>query len=265
MMKEPIVEELVLLEKVGRVAILTLNRAERMNALSLPTLERLSERLEEVRDDAEVRVVVVTGAGEKAFSAGADLKERLGFTEAQTRRFIRMIRETFVKLEQLPKPTIAMVNGLALGGGCELALSCDIRVMADSAVIGLTETRLAIIPGAGGTQRLPRLVGRGRAKELIFSGRRVAADEALQLGMVERVAPAGELRDAVLSLAGEICLAGPLALTQAKFAIDKGSEVDLATGLEIEGKAYEVLLPTEDRREALVAFQAKRAPEFKGR
>jgi enoyl-CoA hydratase/carnithine racemase len=256
---------LVAYERAGQVAVLTLVRPERMNALSLGTLEQLSAYLDDARDDDQVRVVIVTGAGEKAFSAGADLKERIDMTDAETRRFIRTIRETFVKLEQLSKPTIAMINGLALGGGCELALSCDIRVMADSAVIGLTETRLAIIPGAGGTQRLARLVGRGRAKELIFTGRRVSAAEALSLGLVERVVPALELRSACLALADEIGLAGPLALTQAKFAIDKGYEVDLATGLEIEGKAYEVLLPTADRREALQAFKEKRRPDFKGR
>lgn len=258
-------ESLVHLELEGQVAFLTIQRAERMNALSLGTLEQLSALLDQVRDDSAVRVVVLSGAGEKAFSAGADLKERIGMTEAETRRFIRTIRETFVKVEQLPKPTIAMINGLALGGGLELALSCDIRVMSESALVGLTETRLAIIPGAGGTQRLSRLVGRGRAKELIFTGRRVGAAEALSLGIVERVASADGLRAAVLALAGEICLAGPVALTQAKFAIDKGYEVDLATGLEIEGKAYEVLIPTADRREALVAFQEKRPPRFEGR
>lgn len=256
---------LVSLEKIGQVALLTLQRVERMNALSLPTLQQLSRLLDAVRDDASVRVVMITGAGDKAFSAGADLKERLGMTEAETRQFIRTIRSTFVQVEQLPKPTIALINGLALGGGCELALSCDIRIMADTAVIGLTETRLAIIPGAGGTQRLPRLVGKGRAKELIFTGRRVASGEALTLGMVEKVVPAAELQAAGLAMAADIGLAGPLALTQAKFAIDHGVEVDLATGLDLEGKAYEVLLPTEDRREALVAFQEKRKPDFKGR
>lgn len=258
-------EACVTLRLVEQVAILTLNRPDKMNALSLATLEQLAAHLEQVREDARVRVVVITGAGEKAFSAGADLKERLNYTEQQTRHFIRTIRETFLLVEQFPRPTLAMINGLALGGGLELALSCDIRVMSSSAQVGLTETRLAIIPGAGGTQRLTRLVGRGRAKELIFTGRKVGADEALALGIVERIAAPEQLEASTLALADEICLAGPIALTQAKFAIDRGGECDLATGLELEGKAYEVLLHTEDRREALVAFSEKRRPQFKGR
>ena len=258
-------EALVDLTREGPVAVLTLNRAERMNALSLPTLEQLAGHLETLRDDSSVRVVILTGAGEKAFCAGADLKERLSMTEVETRRFVRTIRDTFTKVEQFPRPTIAMINGLALGGGLELALSCDLRVMSQTAVVGLTECRLAIIPGAGGTQRLPRLIGKGRAKELIFTGRRVAAAEALSLGICERVAAPEALREACLALAGEICQSAPLALVQAKFAMDRGTEVDLATGLEIEGKAYEVLLPTADRREALLAFQEKRPPRFEGR
>lgn len=257
--------QLITQERVGKVVFLTLNRADRMNALSFPLLLELQAALDELIDDADARVLVLTGAGDKAFCAGADLKERLGMSELETRRYIRTIRETFVKVENFPRPTVAMINGLALGGGCELSLCCDLRFMSRSARIGLTETRLAIIPGAGGTQRLPRLIGKGRAKELIFTGRQLDAQAALDLGLVERVVEPEALRDACLALAEEMCLAGPLALIQAKFAIDRGLEIDLADGLALEGKAYEVLLPTLDRKEALEAFTQKRKPEFQGR
>ena len=255
----------VTMTREGQTLILTLNRPERMNAVSTGLLEALLDALDVIEGEADIRVVVVTGAGQKAFCAGADLKERRTMTEAQTRRFLRRLRLALSRIENLDRPTIAAVNGVALGGGCELALTCDLRVMAETASMGLTETRLAIIPGAGGTQRLPRLVGKGRAKEMIFTGRRVPAQEALRIGLCERVVPPERLIPACLELAAEMSKAGPLALAQAKFAIDKGFEVDLNTGLDIESKAYEVLLPTEDRREALVAFQEKRAPEFKGK
>ncbi len=255
----------VTMTREGRTTILTLNRPERMNAISMGLVQGLLDALEAIESDSRTRVVVVTGAGSKAFCAGADLKERRTMTEEQTRGFLRKLRLALTRLQDLDRPTIAAVNGVALGGGCELALTCDIRVMSETASMGLTETRLAIIPGAGGTQRLPRLVGLGRAKEMIFTGRRVGAEEALGIGLCERVAPPESLIPECLELAEAMCQAGPLALTQAKFAIDKGFDVDLNTGLDIEGKAYEVLLPTEDRREALRAFQEKRAPNFKGR
>ncbi len=249
----------------GQTLILTLNRPERMNAVSMGLLQALLQALDDIESDPSIRVVILTGAGDRAFCAGADLKERRTMSEAQVRRFLRDIRHAFSRLETLSRPTIAAVNGLALGGGCELALTCDIRVMSEHATMGLTETRLAIIPGAGGTQRLSRLVGKGRAKEMIFTGRKVPAGEALAIGLCERVAAPDQLLNECLTLADEMCLAGPLALTQAKFAIDKGYEVDLSTGLDIEAKAYEVLLPTEDRTEALRAFQEKRKPQFQGK
>ena len=163
------------------------------------------------------------------------------------------------------KPVIAAVNGVALGGGTELALACDIRVASESATMGLTETRLAIIPGAGGTQRLPRLVGRGKAKELIFTGRRVDAKEALEIGLVNKAVPAERLLDECLEMAGMICEAGPVAIGQAKYAINYGLEVDLHSGLAIESNAYWVTIPTEDRLEGLAAFREKRKPVYKGK
>jgi enoyl-CoA hydratase/carnithine racemase len=209
--------------------------------------------------------VIITGAGDKAFCAGADLKERASLGEDQVRQFIFTIRNLFTFIEFMNKPVIAAVNGIALGGGTELALACDLRIASENATMGLTETRLAIIPGAGGTQRLPRLVGRGKAKELIFTGRRVDAKEALDIGLVNKVAPAGKLLDECLEMAAMICEAGPVAIGQAKYAINYGSEADLHTGLAIESNAYWVTIPTEDRLEGLAAFREKRKPVYKGR
>jgi enoyl-CoA hydratase/carnithine racemase len=254
---------LVTREKDG-LAIVTLNRPDAANALSLQMLYELHEALHEIRFDRGVRCVIVTGTGEKAFCAGADLKERAGMDMAQVRKTVSLIRGNINDLELLPQPVIAAVNGAAFGGGTELALACDIRVASEHAKFALTETSLGIIPGAGGTQRLPRLVGKGRAKELIFTGRRVDAREALSIGLVEYVASAGSLMEKALEIARQIAKNAPIALAQAKFAIDKGYEVDLNTGLAIEMNAYEVTIPTRDRTEGLQAFKEKRAPVYKG-
>lgn len=257
--------EVLTLTKAGAIATLTLNRPDRMNAFNMASLEALRGALDDLYVDRAIRAVIVTGAGDKAFCAGADLKERAGMSPDQVRRFLKHIREALTDLENLPKPVIAAVNGIALGGGTELALACDIRIASETATMGLTETTLAIIPGGGGTQRLPRLVGKGRAKELIFTGRRVDAAEALAIGLVEDVAPPADLIERAEALARRIVEnTGPVAVTQAKFAINQGLEVDLATGLAIEAKAYEVTIPTWDRTEALAAFGEKRKPQFRG-
>lgn len=250
--------------KEGLVGIMTIDRAEVFNCLNLDSLLAMREHIGEIMFARDVRVVIVTGAGEKAFCSGADLKERRTMTEQQVQRYIRTIRDTFTELERLPKPVIAAINGLALGGGTELALACDLRVMSETAEMGLTETSLGIIPGAGGTQRLPRLVGKGIAKELILTARRVKADEALGLGLVNRVVPAQQVLDASLALAEQIAANAPIALAQAKAAIDYGMEADLATGLAIESNAYQVLIPTKDRLEGLEAFKEKRKPNYRG-
>jgi enoyl-CoA hydratase/carnithine racemase len=258
-------QTLVLEERVDAVAVLKLNRPEVMNSFNFAMLRELRDLVERLHWDREVRVVIITGVGDKAFCAGADLKERATLGEDQVRQFIYTIRNLFTSIEFMNKPVIAAVNGVALGGGTELALACDIRVAAESATMGLTETRLAIIPGAGGTQRLPRLVGRGKAKELIFTGRRVDAGEALEIGLVNKVAPAEKLLDECLGMASMICEAGPVAIGQAKYAINYGLEVDLHSGLAIESNAYWVTIPTEDRLEGLTAFREKRKPVYKGR
>ena len=257
-------ESVLLHENRGPIALLTLNRPGQMNALSFSSLLMLREAIESLRFDPSVRVVIVTGAGEKAFCSGADLKERATMTPVQVKEYIRTIRETFSTLEELGKPVIAAINGLALGGGTELALACDIRLAADSALLGLTETSLGIIPGAGGTQRLPRLVGKGMAKELIFTARKVSASEALEIGLVEHVYAAGCLLDEAFKMAEAIAANGPVALEQAKYAINAGIETDLRTGLLFESRAYDVIIPTKDRLEGLTAFREKRKPQYIG-
>lgn len=255
--------ECVLFER-GQITTLTLNRPERMNALNLDTVLRLREIVEELGTDREVRAVIITGAGERAFCSGADLKEREGMPEDQVRIFIKTIRDAFTAIENLPQPVIVAVNGLALGGGTELALACDLRIAAESAVLGLTEVSLAIIPGAGGTQRLPRLVGRAKAKELILLGKRISATEALNIGLINRVEPSDRLIGAAREWAGTICANGPVAVRQAKYAINRGLEMDLAAALELESQAYEAVIPTHDRREGLAAFREKRKPVYRG-
>ncbi len=260
-MEHPVVLE----ERKDQTAILTLNRPEVMNSFNFAMLRGLQEKIDALRFDPDIRVVIITGAGDKAFCAGADLKERATLSDIQVKEFIFTIRNLFTAVEYLPKPVIAAVNGVALGGGTELALACDIRMAASSATMGLTETRLAIIPGAGGTQRLPRLVGRGKAKELIFTGRRVGADEALQIGLVNKVVAPEKLMEACLEMAAMICETGPIAIQQAKYAINYGLETDLHTGLAIESNAYWITIPTEDRLEGLAAFREKRKPVYKGK
>ena len=258
-------EEILLAQEEEGVATLTLNRPDVMNSLNFPLLRALRDAVEGFRFRRDVRVVIVTGAGGKAFCSGADLKERATLAPEQVREYIFTIRNLFTAIEQLNKPVIAAVNGIALGGGTELALACDIRLVSTAASMGLTETRLAIIPGAGGTQRLPRLVGRGKAKELIFTGRRVDAEEALAIGLANQVCAPEELMPACRKMAALICETGPIAIEQAKYAINHGLETDIATGLAIESNAYWVTIPTEDRLEGLAAFREKRKPVYKGK
>ena len=258
-------ENILLTEEKDGILTLTLNRPEVMNAFNFALLHALREQIETVRFRPEVRVLIVTGAGQKAFCSGADLKERLSLSDVQVREFIMTIRNLFTSIEQLSKPVIAAVNGVALGGGTELALACDLRILARNATMGLTETRLAIIPGGGGTQRLPRLIGRGKAKELIFTGRRVDAQEALQIGLVNKICEPADLLAECIKMAAMICETGPIAVEQAKYAINYGLETDIHTGLAIESNAYWITIPTEDRQEGLAAFREKRKPVYKGK
>jgi len=246
------------------IVTLTLNRPKVMNCLNFELLHALKKQVDQIRFKPEVRVIIITAAGEKAFCAGADLKERATLTPIQVKEYIFTIRDLFATIENLNKPVIAAVNGIALGGGTELALASDIRIASTNASLGLTETRLAIIPGAGGTQRLPRLVGKGKAKELIFTGRRVAAAEALEIGLVNSICEPEALLDECHQMAAMICETGPVAIEQAKYAINYGLETDLNTGMAIESNAYWVCIPTQDRLEGLAAFKEKRKPVYKG-
>lgn len=233
--------------------------------MSVQLLRELSDTLDQMNGNPAVRVVLLTGEGEKAFCAGADLKERKGMSDRQVKQIVQLIGSTVAKVETLAQPVIAVLNGVAFGGGLELALACDLRIAATHVQLGLTETSLGIIPGAGGTQRLPRLIGLGKAKELIYTARRLNAEEAKNYGIVEHVYEGHEVMEKAQQLALEMAKNAPLSLVQAKVAINQGVEVDLATGLKIESLAYSALIPTEDRLEGLLAFQEKRTPQYSGK
>jgi enoyl-CoA hydratase/carnithine racemase len=258
-------DKVLLTEIQDQIAVLTLNRPDVMNSFNFELLYALREAVDNIRFNPDVRVVVITGSGNKAFCSGADLKERITLTPQEVKKFIYTIRNLFTNIEYLNKPVIAAINGVALGGGTELLLACDIRIASSAATLGLTETRLAIIPGAGGTQRLPRLIGAGKAKELIFTGRRVDAKEALEINLVNTICEPESLMDEAKTMAAMICECGPIAIEQAKYAINAGLETDLHTGLAIESNAYWITIPTEDRLEGLTAFREKRKPVYKGK
>lgn len=246
-----------------RVATITIDRQEVRNALNGQVISEIRRALEEFGDNEEVGVVVFTGAGEKSFAAGADISELRERTVLDA--LTSNMQKLYDEIEAYEKPTIAAVNGYALGGGCELAMACDIRIASTNAKFGQPEVNLAIIPGAGGTQRLSRLVGKGRALELILTGRIIDAKEAAQIGLVSEVAPPGELAEAVRSTADAILSKGPLAVRLAKLAVQRGFETDQSTGLALERLAQAVAFASEDKREGTSAFIEKRKPDFKGR
>ena len=247
------------------IGIMTLNRPAQANALSAAMLEEINQTMQEIKHDENIRCLLVTGAGAKVFCAGADLKERRLMTEQEAKEAVLTIQQTFTDIESLPVPVIAVMNGHALGGGLELALACDLRIARASAALGLPETGLAILPGAGGTQRLPRLIGPGKAKEMIFTGSSLRAEEAVQIGLIERISTADSLMNDAISLAKQIIRNGPIALKEAKQAIQSSLDHDLQTGLTKEYEAYLRLIHTEDRLEGLKAFQEKRTPYYRGK
>lgn len=256
----------VRLERRGSIALVTLDRPERMNALSRALVARFGELGRELETQQDLRLVIVTGAGDKAFCAGADLKERAGMTPAEVRALLLAYQTELGWLETIAVPTLAAINGAALGGGLELALLCDLRVAAQHAVLGLPETSLGVIPGAGGTQRLPRLLGEARAKELVLRAARLSAPEALILGLVNQVMPKGEqFLLEVMAWAEPILEGAPLAIRAALKAMRGAPQRELAQGLELERAAYETCLASQDRLEALAAFAEKRRPRFTGR
>ena len=256
--------ENLVVEKRGRVAVLTVNRPEKLNALNIRTREEIVAALEELRDDDEIRVVVITGAGDKAFIAGADINEFAGKTALEQRAVMKS-RRTFDSVEDFPKPVIAMINGYALGGGCELAMACDIRIASTAAKLGQPEIKLGIIPGAGGTQRLSRLVGEGKAMELILTGGMISAEEAERLGLVNYAVPAEQLEHKTMEVATQIAEMSPVAVAMAKQSVKNAARLGLIAGLEAETDLFSLCFGSQDKEEGVRAFLEKRKPDFKGR
>ena len=252
-------------EDRGSTRVLTIDGEAQMNVLSRALVAELAQHARQAAVEEAIRAVVVTGAGRRAFCAGANLKERQGWTEDDVRRWLQELHGSLRELERCPKPFIAAINGLALGGGCELALACDLRVMDPSAQIGLTETRIGVIPGGGGTVRLARIIGIGRAKDLILTARRVDAAEALQLGLANRISAAGDSVAAALALAHEIAANAPVAVAAAKASVDEAWDLAMDVALERERHHYEKPLLSQDRLEGLKAFSEKRPPRWRGR
>jgi enoyl-CoA hydratase len=253
----------LIIETVDRVAILTINRPDKRNALNQPTRDEILRALDELQSE-DARVLIVTGAGDKAFIAGADIGEFEGRT-ALTQRDVMKQRRIFDAVEEFPKPVIAMINGFCLGGGMEFAMACDIRIAADSAKLGQPEINLGIIPGGGGTQRLARLVGEGKAMELILTGDLIEANEARQLGLVNDVVPSSQLRDRAMAVATKIAEKSPVALRMAKEAVKSASRMNLREGLERETELFCLTFTSEDKAEGVRAFFEKRKPEYRGR
>ncbi len=254
----------VLYEAKDGIAKATINRPEALNALNAQVIEDLIAVCENIRSCRDARVLIVTGAGDKAFVAGADIAEMKASDTLSCMRFLARGQKLTRMLEESPAIIIAAVNGFALGGGCELAMSCDLIYASENAKFGQPEVNLGIIPGFGGTQRLARLIGRARAKELIMTGDIISAQEAYQLGLVNKVVPAGELYAAVEKVAGKILSKGPIAIEQAKVAVNRGIDVDLDTGLEVEKWASLLSFGSKDKEEGMSAFLEKRKPNFKG-
>ncbi|MEC9488830.1 MAG: enoyl-CoA hydratase-related protein [Halanaerobium sp.] len=236
-----------------------------VNSLNRKVMDQLERHLVKLAEEDDFQVLVVTGEGERAFVGGADIKEFPELDYQSGRGLVARGQDIFSRLAALPFPTIAAINGFALGGGCELALACDMRVMAEEAILGQPEVGLGLIPGYGGTQRLPRLIGAGLAKELIFTGETIGAERALAIGLVNRVVPGQELEDACSKLAAKILQKGPQAIKKAKEAVDKGLEMELQEGLSLEADLFGQLCATEDKNEGVNAFIEKRKPEFTGK
>ena len=255
----------VLYELKDNIALITIDRPDALNALNLDVLDELSQAVEKAEEDQDAYVLIITGAG-RSFVAGADIGQMKDLTPAEAKAFGDFGNSVFLKIESSTKPVIAAVNGFALGGGCELCMACDIRIASEKAKFGQPEVSLGITPGFGGTQRLPRIVGLSKAKELILTARQIKADEALSIGLVDRVVPAEELMDAALSLAGEIAKNAQIAVRQSKAAINNGMQCDVATGAAFESQAFALCFSTEDQRDAMTAFINKsKVEKFKNK
>ena len=252
-------------ETVDGLHWITIAREKALNALNRETTEQIADAVGAAIDDPTVGVIAITGAGEKAFVAGADIKEMAGLEAAEAQRFSRFLQDSLDRIERSPKPVVAAINGFALGGGCELAMACHVRIAADSAKLGQPEVNLGLIPGAGGTQRLPRLVGRGRALDLILSGAMIGAERAEAIGLVDRVVPAAELRQTVTEYAATLRQKSPIALARAIEAVVSGEETSQAEAMRFEASLFGLCFATDDMKEGTTAFVEKRRAEFKGR
>lgn len=258
--------ENLLVSVTDRIATITINRPKSLNALNLATVRELGQVFDDLAGKQdEAGVVLLTGAGEKAFVAGADISEMRNFTTVQALEFSLFGQGVLERIERLPQPVIGVINGFALGGGCELAMACDMLIAADTAKLGQPEVNLGIIPGYGGTQRLPRLVGRNLAKELVLTGEWITAQRAHEIGLVNRVVPAGELMNAAREVAAKILSKGPVAVRTAKMAMNRGLDLDLGNACALEASAFAVGFSTEDRVEGMNAFMEKRKAVFRGK
>jgi enoyl-CoA hydratase len=255
----------VLYEKKGAIAYVTVNRPKVLNALNTPTWKDLRTAFEDARDDAAVRGVILTGAGNRAFIAGADISELAHVAAFEAEQSSRFGQEVLDLVENLGKPVIAAVNGFALGGGCETAMACTIRIAVDSAKFGQPEVALGLVPGGGGTQRLPRLVGKGRALQLILSGEMIGAQEAYRIGLVNEIVPAAELMGRAEDILKRITTNAPIAVKLSLEAVNKGLETSQGQGLLLEASYFGLCASTEDKKEGTTAFLEKRAPQFRGR
>lgn len=256
--------ETILMDVTGEIALVTLNRPHCLNALNGQLFQELEQCMMEIEKRGDIKVVILTGAGDKAFAAGADISAMVDMTVVEGRAFDKLIQEVSMRMENMPQVIIAAVNGFALGGGCELSLSCDIRVASENARFALPETGLGIIPGGGGTQRLPRIIGQGRAMEMIVTGRQIDAQEAYRIGLANHVVPQEELMDFCMKMAKKICSKSSYANALAKRAVNLSEDTDLRSGLAAELELISVSFATEDRTEGMRAFLEKRKPVFKG-
>jgi enoyl-CoA hydratase len=259
------VYENLLVDVSGRIATIAINRPKSLNALTMSTMRELSAVLEDIAGRTDVGVVLLTGAGEKAFVAGADISEMRGFTPLQVLEFSRFGHRVLGNIERLPQPVIGVINGFALGGGCELAMACDILIAANTARFGQPEVNLGIIPGYGGTQRLPRLVGRNIAKEIVLTGEMISAQRAYEIGLVNRVVSQSGLMEAAREIARKILEKAPVALSAAKSVMNRGIDLDLESACALEANAFAVMFSTGDGAEGMAAFLEKRKPAFTGR
>jgi enoyl-CoA hydratase/carnithine racemase len=255
----------ILYEKKERIAYVTLDRPKVLNALNKATIAELKAAFEDARDDSSVSGVILTGAGDKAFAAGADVNEVVSDTAVQAEEHTRFGQALTILIENLGKPVVAAVNGFALGGGCELAMACTIRIAAESAKFGQPEVKLGIMPGYGGSQRLPRLVGKGRALQIILSGDVISAQEAYRIGLVNEIVPSANLIERAEAILNQINANGPLGVKFSIDAVNKGLETSLEEGLRLEASLFAICSSTEDKKEGTSAFLAKRKPQFQGR